>query len=386
MRLTVTVQRSHPAVGSAAPSDAALPPSTPSPSASTNQAFRLDLSRGLTVLDALIRIKNEMDGSLGLRYSCRSAICGSCAMTINGTEKLACRTSIRQEFERHGEVRIGPLRNLPVIKDLAVDMRTFWQKVRQVDPWIADSSTAETSPVPVDPATQQLSITPAQATYHNVDACIMCGACVAACTSHEVSRGFLGPAALAKADRIFEDPREGDAGKRTRLDALQTLNGIWDCVRCNYCVQVCPKDVKPMEAIVRLRRASIEQGIPATGGARHITGFVDLVERYGRLNEALMPLKVVGFEPRRLVSVVPLGLRMLVRGKVPNPFGHTISGIEAVRAIFRTTRQERRRVRLEALAQRAFRAEQLADPDYVSAKAPSSPSSPSSNPQPSARP
>lgn len=336
MRLTITIQRSTAATPTATAAPAATPVSATA-TASSLQPYRIDVSRGLTVLDALIRLKNEEDGTLGLRYSCRSAICGSCAMTINGTEKLACRTSLRHEFERHGQVVIGPLRNLPVLKDLAVDMRPFWGKVRAVTPWVGDDSA-----VPRDPHTGQLSIRPASAQYHNVDACIMCGACVGACTTHEVSKSFLGPAALAKADRIYEDPRVAHAEKTGRLNALQGADGIWDCTRCNFCVQVCPKDVQPMEAIIRLRRGSLERQLPSTGGTRHIQGFVDLVERYGRLNEALMPLKVVGFEPRRLLSVLPLGLRMLVRGKVPNPLGHTVPGIEAVRAIFRTTRAARR--------------------------------------------
>ena len=100
------------------------------------QEIRLDVGRGMTVLDALIRIKQECDGSLALRYSCRSAICGSCAMTINGSEKLACRTSLRKELERHGHITVAPLRNLPVIKDLVVDMASFWEKIRDVHPWL----------------------------------------------------------------------------------------------------------------------------------------------------------------------------------------------------------------------------------------------------------
>lgn len=300
------------------------------------QDVRLDIHRGMTVLEALIRIKNEVDGTLSLRYSCRSAICGSCAMDINGSEKLACRTSVRQEFERHGQVAIGPLRNMPVIKDLVVDMSPFWNKIRSVAPWLSSKSAVASGP------SGQMIIFPSQAQFHNVDACIMCGACVAACTTHEVSRGFLGPAALAKAERFLADPREPLHVKRFRLEQLQDTDGIWDCTRCNFCVQVCPKDVKPMEAIIRLRRASLQQGATETGGARHIVGFRQLIERDGRLNEALMPLKVVGFDINRLVQVGPLGLRMLVRGKVPSPFGHAIPGIEQVRAIFRTVGQRQR--------------------------------------------
>src|SRR6266849_9747979 len=232
MRLGFTIRRYHPELD-AAPHD---------------ETYRLDITRGMTVLDALIRIKNEQDGRLVFRYSCRSAICGSCAMTINGGEKLACRTSVRKEWERHGGIAVAPLRNLPVLKDLAVDMRSFWDKVQAIDPWV-----------------QAVSAAAGAAEFHNVDACIMCGACVAACTVHEVDKGFLGPAVLAKAYRFVADPREDSTARTARLEALQGPTGMWDCTRCNFCVEVCPKDVKPMEAIIRLRRAAIQAGLTDTG-------------------------------------------------------------------------------------------------------------------------
>ncbi|MBX3238058.1 MAG: succinate dehydrogenase iron-sulfur subunit [Nitrospiraceae bacterium] len=297
--------------------------------------YRLDVGRGMTVLEALIRIKNEQDGALSLRYSCRSAICGSCAMQINGSEKLACRTSIRKELERHGRITIAPLPNLPVIKDLVVDMSHFWEKIRAVTPWLGETS----HPTKRYGPSGQLRLKPESYHFHNVDACIMCGACVGACTSHAVSPGFLGPAALAKSERFLADPREPGPSKHRRLVALQGQDGIWDCTRCNMCVQVCPKDVQPMEAIIRLRRASLQHNLKVEEGARHITGFVDLVHHEGRLNEALMPLKVVGTKPKRLLHVLPLGIRMFFKGKVPFPFGHTIPGIEQIRALFSTVRR-----------------------------------------------
>lgn len=321
MHLSFTIQRYHPE-RDAQPHD---------------ETYGLEVGRGMTVLEALIRIKHELDGSLALRYSCRSAICGSCAMEINGTEQLACRTSIRKELERHGTVRVAPLGNLPIIKDLVVDMSAFWRKIEAVTPWLSPT----VSPTRRYGPSAQLRLHPDTYQFHNVDACIMCGACVAACTTHEVSRGFLGPAALAKADRFLADPREPDGDKTRRLEALEGPNGMWDCTRCNYCVQVCPKDVKPMEAIIRLRRAAIERGLTSTGGARHITGFTELIERQGRLNEALMPLKVVGASLRQLLRIVPLGLRMLVKGKVPNPLGHGLNGLQQIRAIFAARRRTR---------------------------------------------
>ena len=319
MRLTFTIQRFNPEVDSTA----------------HHHEFRLEVARGTTVLDALIRIKNECDGSLALRYSCRSAICGSCAMTINGSEKLACRTSLRKELERHRGITVSPLRNLPVIKDLVVDMGSFWEKIHDVHPWLVSSVRPSGAGMPA----QTKARDHANPQFHNVDACIMCGACVAACTVHEVSKGFAGPAALAKADRFLSDPRESPSATLARLSALQDEHGIWDCTRCNFCVEVCPKDVKPMEAIVRLRRASLERGLTTTGGARHILGFTDLIEQQGRLNEAIMPLKVVGFSLRGLLHVLPLGLKMLFKGKVPNPFGQALPGLSHLQALIRRVRR-----------------------------------------------
>ncbi len=296
-------------------------------------SYRLDVGRGATVLDTLLRVRNEQEGSLALRYSCRSAICGSCAMEINGTEKLACRTSVRKEWERHGAIAVAPLRNLPVIKDLVVDMSTFWDKIREVTPWLSSA------PGEPDSSGRQHRLPPGSYSFHNVDACIMCGACVAACTVHEVSPQFLGPAALAKADRFLEDPREPQASRRHRLVVLEQEHGMWDCTRCNFCVEVCPKDVQPMEAIIRLRRSALDAGLTSTGGARHIAGFTDLIRRHGRLNETLMPLKIVGFNLLHALRVLPLGLAMLRRGKVPSPFAPAIAGMAHVRAIFAATKR-----------------------------------------------
>jgi succinate dehydrogenase / fumarate reductase iron-sulfur subunit len=294
--------------------------------------YGLDVGRGATVLDTLLRVRNEQEGSLALRYSCRSAICGSCAMEINGSEKLACRTSVRKEWERHGAIAVAPLRNLPVIKDLVVDMSPFWGKIREVTPWL--------SSVPGEPDPPgQRRLPPGSYDFRNVDACIMCGACVAACTVHEVSPQFLGPAALAKADRFLEDPREPRAARRHRLAVLEQEHGMWDCTRCNFCVEVCPKDVQPMEAIIRLRRSALEDGLTSTGGARHVTGFAGLIGRHGRLNEALMPLKIVGFNLPRFLRVLPLGLAMLRRGKVPSPFAPAIAGMAHIRSIFAASKR-----------------------------------------------
>jgi succinate dehydrogenase / fumarate reductase iron-sulfur subunit len=295
------------------------------------ETFRLDMGRGTTVLEGLIRIKNELDGTLTFRYSCRSAICGSCPMKINGAEKLACQTQIRRELERHGEIRVGPMPALTVIKDLAVEMGPFWDKIRAIRPYL--------TPLPAERVRTERMIGVDKA-FDHADLCILCGACVSACTVYEVSRGFLGPAALAKAWRFVADPRE--AGVTERLESLQGPDGIWDCTRCNFCVEVCPKDVKPMEAIVRLRRASIEAGLTDTWGSRHITAFTEIIHHEGRLNEGLMPLKLVGFSPKALLRIIPLGIRMFLKGKAPFPFRlrPAIPGIKEVRRLLTAFKKE----------------------------------------------
>jgi succinate dehydrogenase / fumarate reductase iron-sulfur subunit len=148
----------------------------------------------------------------------------------------------------------------------------------------------------------------------------------------EVSPGFLGPAALAKAYRFVADPREG--ATRARLESLTQEHGVWDCVRCNLCVEVCPKDVQPMEAIIRLRREALREGFRDHPGAKHITAFMDIVKREGRLNEARMPVAMVWPNLRRMFAIVPLGIRMFLNGKVPAWFHRPIPGIREIRRLF----------------------------------------------------
>ncbi|MHB8483377.1 MAG: succinate dehydrogenase/fumarate reductase iron-sulfur subunit [Nitrospiria bacterium] len=291
--------------------------------------YYLDIRSDLTVLETLIQLKEEEEGSLAFRFSCRSAICGSCAMRINGSEKLACQTSVREEYEQFETLKVEPLSNASVIKDLVVDMGPFWGKVQEVSPWLRSEILKES-------LTDQAGF-PKEAfnQFHNVDACIMCGACSSACNSLEVSGGFIGPAALAKAYRFIADPRETDQEKKKRLERLVEPDGIWDCVRCNYCVEVCPKDVKPMEAIIRLRRAAMKASLADSPAGRHITAFVDIVKKEGRLNEGLQPLKMLWKSPLKLLEVLPLALKMGVRGKLPFVWHWPIKGIGSIRKIFK---------------------------------------------------
>jgi succinate dehydrogenase / fumarate reductase iron-sulfur subunit len=284
------------------------------------QSYGVEAPPGMTLLSALLKIKAEIDGTLTFRASCRAAICGSCLMQVNGIQKLACRVSLREEMARHRQVVVGPMENMPLIKDLVVRMDAFWEKIRAITPYILP---AEREAPPPDMRGLQEAL-------HNADGCIMCAACLSACQSFSVSPGFLGPAALAKAYRFQADPREGSG--RARLETLQGDGGIWDCVRCNFCVSVCPKEVAPMEQIVRLRRLSIASGLTDTIGARHITQFTEVVGEEGRLNETKLPIRMTWGKMRAMLRIVPAGLKMFWHGKVPFPFSGGAS--REIRALF----------------------------------------------------
>ena len=179
------------------------------------QTYPLDAPDHFTVLDCLIHIREFVDGTLGLRTSCRSAICGSCAMRINGHAALACKIKLTQAL-KDGAVTVEPMGNLPVVKDLITDMQPFWDKVRQVEPWLQTEG----------PPPEREHLVPDEAMEHLVGVmnCIMCGACVSDCTvlEAELNQGkpydqtFLALAALAKAYRFVADPAMINRGSACR--------------------------------------------------------------------------------------------------------------------------------------------------------------------------
>ena len=160
--------------------------------------YALDVPEGVTVLEALLRIQAEQDGTLAFRYSCRGAVCGSCAMVLNGEVGLACRTQVH-ELEG-GVITIEPLPNLPLVRDLVVDMDSFWEKYERVRPWLhAEISEAGGESRMTERQRQKID------QYVN---CILCGLCYAACPVVSYNDNFTGPAALAKLNRFLADSRE----------------------------------------------------------------------------------------------------------------------------------------------------------------------------------
>ncbi len=297
------------------------------------QQYALEMPHYAVVLDALIQVREEVDQTLALRCSCRSAICGSCAMRINGHAKLACKTKVVDVAPRGETVTIEPAGNMPVVKDLVVDMKPFWDKVNAVQPWLQ----------PTGPEPEREYIVPNEAMLNlaGVMDCIMCGACVSDCTvlEAELKMGkpyedtFLAPAALAKAYRFVGDPR--DAATKERLKALSEAHGIWDCTRCMECVEVCPKGVAPMDRIMALREKAMELGFTDNYGARHSQAFAESVKHSGWLNEFSLLQKSFGlFNIRELIRLIPGGIRMALRLKTPSPIHKPIPKEENVKKIF----------------------------------------------------
>jgi succinate dehydrogenase / fumarate reductase iron-sulfur subunit len=258
------------------------------------EEFGVDLEPSLSVLDGLLQTKDEQDGSLAVRCSCRAAICGSCGMKINGQSGLGCKTQIGEAQELADKkasavggpsegnvIVIEPMGNMPVIKDLVTDMEsTHWEKIRRVTPWLLPAGEAPEREYIVPPESM-VDITQSMA-------CIQCGACVSSCLSMEADPLFIGPAALAKAYRFVGDPRDAETSERL-TDLAHDSHGIYDCTHCFSCIDACPKDVAPMDQIMRLRRKAGEHGIEdPNAGHAHEMAFVNIIEKKGTLDEAML--------------------------------------------------------------------------------------------------
>jgi fumarate reductase iron-sulfur subunit len=209
----------------------------------TVQTYEIPLRKEWVVLDALNHIKDQIDGTLSYRWSCRMGICGSCGMTVNGDPKLTCATFLTDYAP--GPVRVEPLHNFPVIRDLVVELEDFLTKLHAVKPWIVRD---HEPPVEAGEFLQ----TPAELDeYKQYSMCINCMLCYSACPVYGLEPDFIGPAAIALAQRYNLDSR--DEGDADRLDVLNEQNGLWACTFVGECTSACPKGVDPAGAIQRYK-------------------------------------------------------------------------------------------------------------------------------------
>jgi succinate dehydrogenase / fumarate reductase iron-sulfur subunit len=206
------------------------------------ESYRIKVIPGLTILAVLLRIRDEIDGTLSFRSSCRSAVCGSCAMVINGKIDLACRTQVATFGSN--TIILEPLPNLEIIKDLVVDMTPFWNMYEKVKPYLIRKSP--------DP---EKEIQQSEEERKRIDQfvnCILCASCYGACPVLARDPEYIGPAALAKLERFALDSRDERAA--AELEEINNDKGVWGCDMVLRCIDACPKDVRPTDSIVGLRK------------------------------------------------------------------------------------------------------------------------------------
>jgi fumarate reductase iron-sulfur subunit len=207
------------------------------------QDYAVPVHDNWVVLDGLNYVKDQLDGSLSYRWSCRMGICGSCGMMVNGEPVLTCATFLVDYAP--GPVRVEPLAHFPVLRDLVVDIGDFMEKLPRVSPWLVRHEDR-----PVDDG--EYLQTPAElAEYKQYSMCINCMLCYSACPVYGLDPDFIGPAAIALAQRYNLDSR--DEGAAIRLEALIHPDGVWGCTYVGECTTACPKDVDPAGAIQRYK-------------------------------------------------------------------------------------------------------------------------------------
>ena len=209
--------------------------------------FVVEYESSLTVLEGLFAIQERQDPSLAFRYCCRAAVCGSCAMYINGRYRLACQTNLRHL--RPGTITVEPMPHLSPVKDLVCEMTDFFAKYEYVKPWLMRSSAAPERELLQSPEERRTLDMP-------VD-CILCGACYSSCPSVWTEENYLGPAALLKAYRFEVDSRD-EAGSQ-RMPAWENERGVYRCHTITNCVEACPKRLNPTEGLQWLKRAAVRR-------------------------------------------------------------------------------------------------------------------------------
>jgi fumarate reductase iron-sulfur subunit len=222
------------------------------------QSFEVPRQDSQTVLDVVTHIQRHLDPTLSYRFACRVGMCGSCAMTVNGTPRWTCRTHV-DKVARDGRLTIAPLANLPVVKDLVADMSEFFDKWARAHGRFAPARTRADDFAVVDPAS------PARAEADAGIECIGCGVCYAACDVVKWNPAYLGPAALNRAWTLHNDVR--DRGGDARMAAVSGDAGCHSCHTMMSCTEHCPKKLSPTRSIAGLKRASLRLALGAKDDA-----------------------------------------------------------------------------------------------------------------------
>ena len=205
------------------------------------QEFKIEAGPMDRVLDVLNELKWEQDGSISYRRSCAHGICGSDAMVINGVNRLACKVLVK---DLGTEIVVEPLRGLPVLKDLIVDMEPFFDAYKSVLPYFVNDDPA--------PVTERYQSVEDRERFDATTKCILCAACTTSCPVFWTNGRYVGPAAIVNAHRFIFDSR--DLGAEQRLQALNEVNGLWRCRTAYNCTEACPRGIPVTQAIEEVKR------------------------------------------------------------------------------------------------------------------------------------
>jgi fumarate reductase iron-sulfur subunit len=210
------------------------------------QTFDVPYTDDMSVLQGLQAIKDDIDGSLSFRWSCRMAICGSCGVMVNGRPRLGCKTFLREHAGKR--LRIEPLAHFPIERDLVVNIEDFIRKLESITPYLVPRAVRSLEDGEHLQTPRQLAF------FEQYSSCINCLLCYAACPQYGLDSSFLGPGALALLHRYNADSRDG--ARARRMELVNAEEGVWSCTAVGYCSEVCPKGVDPANAVNQNKVAS----------------------------------------------------------------------------------------------------------------------------------
>nr|WP_295973593.1 succinate dehydrogenase/fumarate reductase iron-sulfur subunit [uncultured Bacillus sp.] len=292
------------------------------------QSYQLPYEKGKTILWALTSIREQLDSTLVFTSACRHAICGSCAIKVNGKSYLACKTSLDEVLDtfKTDYLMFEPLSSFEVIKDLAVKWEPKMEKMEKVKPWL----------LPSEKGSVEKGFVQSEDNFHSIASptdCILCGVCASECNQLAVNDGtYLDPFILNRAYRFAVDSR--DCSPEEHIRPVYE-NELWKCLHCMQCVSSCPKEIPLTDQVAYLRQASIKMGEVNNQGAKHAFAFHDDVRSKGRLNETMLPIKTDGVL-KTATTKIPFALRMIKKGKInPLHMPKPVEGIKGVKEIYK---------------------------------------------------
>ncbi|NTU98293.1 MAG: succinate dehydrogenase/fumarate reductase iron-sulfur subunit [Chlorobiaceae bacterium] len=295
--------------------------------------YTIKVERGITVLRSLNYIKEHLDSTVSFRAFCQAGICGSCAMRVNGQSKLACTTQVWEVLEKCREpnvIKVEPLRNLPLVKDLIVDMDPLVDKMKNYSNWVESTMSEE------EMGKKEFLIPEEEfLRYDKATDCILCASCVSECSILRANSEYVSPAVLLKSYRMNADSR--DSIHDLRLAELVKDHGVWDCTHCYRCQETCVKSIPIMDAIHGIREDAIEcRGMKDTSGSKHAEAFMSDIEKKGKLVEATLPIRTNGMV-WTLRNLLPMAMKMIVKRRTPPPppLVKPSKGIKVFRSMFR---------------------------------------------------